>query len=340
MSSSTLPSGVPALDSTLGALLIGSFLSLILFGVALYEGYTYFKNRHYETATITTLVSVVLVFDTVHVVLIMISAYHYTVTNFANPASLNTAYWSLNVVPLVGAVLSLLSQGFFARRVSLISPLYVVFAVIAAMGVVTASVCTFIITVKGFSSGTLDLVVGNHLYSEIALGSVTLTAVCLTGSLLSVLVRARSYQTRVPNTSDWPEHSLRKLWVVWVVNTGTLIFCACTTALVLAVASPHSLWWVMFYFISVRLDVITLLSVLNSRRIVPVNADVLEAGGGYGRSVLARANRLATVERWNIPELPEESPPAVIDIKVTHEVEGRESAAIEIPRRGTRKFRR
>ena len=70
-----------------------------------------------------------------------------------------------------------------------------------------------------------------------------------------------------------------------------------------------------------------------------VDVELLDKGA-FGRSIIARANRLATAEQWNVPrvsyhvavsspiinletlQVQDDAPPAMIDIKVTTEVEG------------------
>ncbi|CDO75135.1 hypothetical protein BN946_scf184772.g2 [Trametes cinnabarina] len=41
----------------------------------------------------------------------------------------------------------------------------------------------------------------------------------------------------------------------------------------------------------------------------------------YGRNILSRVNRLATAERWNVPQAPDDGLPPVINVKVAAEIE-------------------
>ena len=94
---------------------------------------------------------------------------------------------------------------------------------------------------------------------------------------------------------------------------------------------------------------------LNSRKLlVSRGVDVFDAGT-FGSGIITRANRIAAVERWNVPQVclsarylrlshlltrtiadtlnlelvqaADDVPPAMIDIKVTTEIEGTDSAA-------------
>ncbi|KAH9933624.1 uncharacterized protein BXZ73DRAFT_101009 [Epithele typhae] len=327
---------VPSLDNTFGAHLLGSFVSLIFYGVALHQGYRYFRNRRNDASIIGFLVAVVFTLDLAQMILIMHSNYYFLVTHYASPAAITRSVWSLNLIPLVGASVTCTSQSFFLRRLSLISYTYTLVAVFAALFFLGSTVFAN----RGFTTDSSKFLLNERLLSGFALGAALIANTAVTLSLISVIVRSRS-RAREPahNASKRPQ-TLADKWTIYVVNTGSLIVLCEIVALVLAVSLPQDLWWGFFYLILVRLHVITFLSVLNARQ------SVMDDGSGgdsspYARHTFARATRLATVERWNVPQLPNEAPPAVIDIKITQEVEGEtESMAYETrsaPGHGERK---
>ncbi|TBU51389.1 hypothetical protein BD310DRAFT_769544, partial [Dichomitus squalens] len=47
---------VPALDNTYGAVLIGTFVALVLYGLQLHQSYRYFRMYHGDSAILKTLV--------------------------------------------------------------------------------------------------------------------------------------------------------------------------------------------------------------------------------------------------------------------------------------------
>ncbi|KAI0655878.1 hypothetical protein C8Q70DRAFT_401916 [Cubamyces menziesii] len=55
-----LPLELPSLDSTLGAMLLGMFIGLIIYGVTLNQAYQYFRRYPQDSLILKTLVLVVL----------------------------------------------------------------------------------------------------------------------------------------------------------------------------------------------------------------------------------------------------------------------------------------
>ncbi|KAJ2997867.1 hypothetical protein NUW54_g7086 [Trametes sanguinea] len=80
--------GSPSLNDTFGALLIGTYVGVIIYGLNLYQTARYFKAFPHDHLYLKVLVAVVLVLETWHTVLCMHMCYHYLVTNYFNPAAL------------------------------------------------------------------------------------------------------------------------------------------------------------------------------------------------------------------------------------------------------------
>ncbi|OJT05263.1 hypothetical protein TRAPUB_3927 [Trametes pubescens] len=83
---------------------------------------------------------------------------------------------------------------------------------------------------------------------------------------------------------------------------------------------PQTFIWAGFTFVGARFYAITLLSVLNSRKFSATRGMEIFDAARFGPNIIARANHIAAVERWNAPQLPDATP-AKININVEAEVE-------------------
>nr|VWP02583.1 Cytochrome P450 monooxygenase AKT7 (EC (AK-toxin biosynthesis protein 7) [Ganoderma boninense] len=97
---------IPHLDNTFGAVLIGTFIGLILYGITLHQSYRYFRMYPADSQILKCLVGFVLVLETISSALSMHVCYHYLVTNYFNPLALIGGEWSLNVSMSLSRVIS------------------------------------------------------------------------------------------------------------------------------------------------------------------------------------------------------------------------------------------
>uniref|UniRef100_A0A5K1JV17 Tox1 n=1 Tax=Ganoderma boninense TaxID=34458 RepID=A0A5K1JV17_9APHY len=119
MSSSTLmsplvpsaPGPAPPLDSTFGAVLIGTFLGLMLYGLVVHQTYRYFSLYPRDSGWIKALVVSTLLFETAHIVLSTHICYYYLVTNYGNADAIQSSVWSLGWLVSAGAGAAFLADG-------------------------------------------------------------------------------------------------------------------------------------------------------------------------------------------------------------------------------------
>ncbi|KAI1792154.1 hypothetical protein LXA43DRAFT_1060940 [Ganoderma leucocontextum] len=90
---------VPPLDNTLGAILIGTFIGLTLYGLVVHQCYQYFGLYPQDSGWIKALVVSILGFETFHMVLSMHVCYHYLVASYSDPRALLSGVWSVSVTP-------------------------------------------------------------------------------------------------------------------------------------------------------------------------------------------------------------------------------------------------
>ncbi|TFK31580.1 hypothetical protein BDQ12DRAFT_671761 [Crucibulum laeve] len=121
-------SSILNIETTFGALQTGTFVSIILYGFATNQTYRYFRSYpadgwslkatpysslNYEIASLW-------VFDTLHTIFCIHVCHHYLVKNYANPLALLYSIWSLPGTVGVGAVITMIANAYYVRRIYII----------------------------------------------------------------------------------------------------------------------------------------------------------------------------------------------------------------------------
>ncbi|PIL32312.1 hypothetical protein GSI_05558 [Ganoderma sinense ZZ0214-1] len=96
--------------TTLGALLIGTFFALMLYGLVVHQAYGYFRTYGADVLWLKILVITALVLETVVSVFNMDACYDYLVTNFSNTNLERPAPYSMKLLALFPASVALTVQ--------------------------------------------------------------------------------------------------------------------------------------------------------------------------------------------------------------------------------------
>ncbi|KAI0788109.1 hypothetical protein C8Q74DRAFT_1255765 [Fomes fomentarius] len=215
----------------------------------------------------------------------------------------------------------LVSQLFFVRRVYLMGRMFRVIAVLATLFFLAENGIALGALLKGLSLTSFSqFVVINQIIA------VTFVLAAVGDTLLAIslfVVIARNCEVSSTSTSD--EKPAANAFITYVINTGMLHDILNVLSLVLAVGFPTTFWSQAVNHITTKVYAITLLTVLNTRKLSFTDGvQVVDRGEQYGRNIIARADNLATKERWNVPQVPEA--PAVINISVATEMEDERNA--------------
>ncbi|KAH9938833.1 uncharacterized protein BXZ73DRAFT_76336 [Epithele typhae] len=122
-----LSSITAAVDTTLGALLLGTSVSLFLYGLLIHEVFQYFRTFHddrpflkkWNAKSLAHQVVAIFIVETYVVTVALEQVYHYTITNWANPFILVEPFQ-----PIIKALTPLSVEMFFVRRVWYLGPKY------------------------------------------------------------------------------------------------------------------------------------------------------------------------------------------------------------------------
>ncbi|TBU51872.1 hypothetical protein BD310DRAFT_941401 [Dichomitus squalens] len=249
---------LPTLDETYGALLLGSFVGLLLYGVVVHQAYRYiqmYKDDHLvNKLTVLSLI----VIDTAHCIACIHSCYVYLVSSYSDPLALLYGIWSIQCQPLLAGLAVLVSQSFFARRVYIISEKYRFLVVISLL-------LTFV--TFGFSIAGTVVAFKLHIFTQYehyywmdsAACAAAVAADALTTSVLTITLRQSRTGYRHTDT-------LIDRLVLYTINTGLLTGIANCSALVFAIARPDTFIWIGIEIVAMRLYSNSVLALLNSRR--------------------------------------------------------------------------
>ncbi|KAI0757571.1 hypothetical protein C8Q80DRAFT_107295 [Daedaleopsis nitida] len=256
MDSSTpqLPPGLPAglaklpgLDETYGALLIATFIGLILYGITLHQAYRYYRLYPKDPLALKAVVTVTLLLETFYTILLTHVCYFYLTTNYANVLALGRGVWSLNLVPVMSGVVIIATQSFFVRRVYLIGPRYRPIAVLVVVLLVVELGFYIAGTVEAFKFND-DIFATLTRVSWIistATGILLVADSTLTVALILALNRSRTGFRRSDSVID--------VLILYAVSTGFLTGVLDALSLMLALIKPDSLLWAASGVVGTRL---------------------------------------------------------------------------------------
>ncbi|KAI1785095.1 hypothetical protein LXA43DRAFT_167955 [Ganoderma leucocontextum] len=304
---------LPALDNTYGAIMLGTFGGLMMYGLTMHQGYRYMHLPYYkgDATYIKAMVAFVLLIETVHSVLSMHACYFYFATNYFHPEVLFHGSWSINLLPMSTGVVIAVSQSFFARRLFKINPRYapiVGFVVFLLLGELGFSIAA---TVEAFVQPDLP-----HFQKFSWMISTALGMVIAADGILTVLLTIVLHRSRTGFKST---DSMINVLIMYTINTGLLTGTISTISFFMAVFYPGTLIDDGLNLFAAKLYANSLLAVLNSRHFL----------SSYGKSDYeATPSKISAIHRSALVSNSSDVPACrdalansqhVLDIRVTSE---------------------
>ncbi|KAK2467378.1 hypothetical protein APHAL10511_000613 [Amanita phalloides] len=236
-----------ALDKTLGAAFGGV--------VAWY----YFTHQN-DTWSTKGLVSAVMIFDTVHQILITHTVYTYVITYFGDSSKLGDLVWSLIVEVAFNGLTGFLVQGFLALRVWRLSNGNIWLTTAILLLVVGEFACVIVYT---------GLAIRFETFAQLAaLKDLSLTVnilaasgdVLIAGALCTLLHKSRTGFRR-------SDTMINKL-IIFSVNTGCITSLCAIASLISITVAGNTFFYIAFFFCIGRLYANSLLATLNARKMI------------------------------------------------------------------------
>ncbi|KAM5542952.1 hypothetical protein V8D89_003336 [Ganoderma adspersum] len=248
-----------SIDDTLGAVLIGTYISLVLFGLALHQAYEYYVHYPYDKPWLKIYVAVVLLLELACTVLTMHICYYYAVTKYADLASLAVIVWSPLVLAIVGSIMVVLTQCFFLHRVWLIGRRYRPLVVIAFLFMMLELSVCFAYTVLGIRLKTWDAMTPKVWLVSVHNAASAVADLLVTWVLIYTL---RENQKRSMQRTNDMINDL----ILYAVSTGLVTGVYNVVCFIMSIALPQTLLYWATVLVGLKLYSNSLLAALNSRK--------------------------------------------------------------------------
>ncbi|KAI0833817.1 hypothetical protein BC628DRAFT_54861 [Trametes gibbosa] len=248
----------PSLNSTYGAVLIGTFIGLLLYGVTLHQAYRYARRHLMDSLYIKSYVGFLVILGTWHAVVSMHMNYWYLVINYFQPLALFKPVWSIDILPISTAIAIISCQCFFARRVYLVGKRFRPLVAIAAILFLGEFGFALAGSVQAFILPSLAAYRNVAWVNSAGFGIAVGVDTMMTTVLVYVLRGSRTGFKRTNSVID--------LLIAYTVTTGFLTDVFSTFSLVMALVGPENLIYAASNIVTTQLYIICVLGTLNSRR--------------------------------------------------------------------------
>ncbi|KAI0706649.1 hypothetical protein C8Q76DRAFT_750225 [Earliella scabrosa] len=253
------PPALPALDNTLGAIILGTFGAMLCQGVIYHQGFQYFRLYPTNDARILKVwVTVMLILETINCVLTLHICYAYMIEHYFDPAYLLAApVWSMKILPLPACLSAVITEGFFARRVWLVSPPSRPLVVLAVMLEFAFFGCYLAISVTGWNASNAAIYLNHTWLVALGSGFVGLANVMMTSVLIHVLRRGRTGIKRTNWTID--------MLIRYAFGTGLLLCVFEVVNIIVSTVWSRSLIFLPICIILTKISSSSFLVALNIR---------------------------------------------------------------------------
>ncbi|KAI0684119.1 hypothetical protein C8T65DRAFT_748981 [Cerioporus squamosus] len=318
------------MDKTYGALLLGTFIGLILYGLGLHQLYRYFRLYSKDLVFVRSLVILTMIFETVHTFLTLHACYFYLVDNYlcqdvycivSGPSTgIDVPHHQL--LALSTGMIMLIAQMFFARRLYKVGPGYRIAVFLATAFLVGESAFAIAATVEMYSTHSLHAFWKRTWLVSGCYGMATVADTILTIALIVVLQRSR---TGMKGTDD-----LIDVLIVYTFNTGlkksknSRVLPQTSSE---ASAMPKNFIYLCFNIITSK----TTRSVYANTLLAAVNSRAFSSQGGSEvfeldriprpHGILRPATRSTTSAHWDTRQADEHCT-SVLNIKAAGRAEG------------------
>ncbi|KAL1944041.1 hypothetical protein VTO73DRAFT_3859 [Trametes versicolor] len=249
-----------SLGNTIGAVFIGNILAACLYGLTTLQTYVYYGKSRKDSATMKGLVAFLWILDTVHLIMVTHTVYHYAITNFGDFLGVLKPTWSVLAQVIVTGVSDGIIRGLFCYRIWILSDRNRVLCSIIAITSVVSFGCSLAYPIKGFScTSYVELQQFAWLF-YFSLSMIFAADLIIAASMCALLARRRSSYFGVDQT-------IRTL-ILFSVNTGVVTTLCTLMALIAYAVSPHTFIYIAFYFLLPKLLLNSVLAMLNAREML------------------------------------------------------------------------
>ncbi|CAA7263559.1 unnamed protein product [Cyclocybe aegerita] len=248
------------IENTFGAIQIGSMAATFLFGIVTLQCHVYYSSRPKDPRILKWMVGVIWFLELTHTIFVAYEIYRTTITYYGLPGAV-TKYPGFAAVMLLGGLITMLVQNFFALRVWKFLPRPYCYV---GGGCIIASTVRCILSIYASVEGFLMTSYANYLvefqdYLTALLAIGAAIDVINAGSLSYFLFKQRELAfARTTRLLD--------RLIAYTIRTGLITCIVAVTVLILFQTLAPSLISLAMYTALAKLYSNSFVSALNSRR--------------------------------------------------------------------------
>ncbi|CAL1703578.1 unnamed protein product [Somion occarium] len=246
----------PTPASLLGGFVVEVCLALLLYGIATAQSYVYMLNSKDDPPLLKSVVGSIWILETFHSAMIIHMLYEYTITDFGKLADVGIIVWSVGLCVLVEMLIVALAQGFYIRRIWILSNHSVLLTVVTSI-LLLARVSTAALTYKLGAWTTFREETGPLFTLSCGLGLSALVDALIAGIIIYYLRRG---QTGFKST----DNVVRSL-MAYAVNSGAITMIVSIVIVLTFVFLKNSLLFAGLVTVAGKLYSNSLLGTLNAR---------------------------------------------------------------------------
>ncbi|KAJ6541467.1 hypothetical protein B0H19DRAFT_1268466 [Mycena capillaripes] len=265
---------LPPMDIITGALLIGTWVSSLLYMVELIQAVYYFRHFKDDDWKLKTRVTIAFATDTVSALGNYACVYLYTITHAGDPVYLANQNWPMPLYLVATAIVAVLVQSFLVERYwrfskNIIITLFLSLLILAACG--GTLTCAMVVTLfPAFKDRAKVKIPGTIWVVTQATADLGIAAALL-------------WEFRKANPGSKKTRSMLKRLAARTIQTGTVSATIAATALMMYLLNNKSNITVGIGFCIGRIYVLTMLSNLNFRRLNSASSTIDLAGTSTGK---------------------------------------------------------
>ncbi|KAJ3728146.1 hypothetical protein DFJ43DRAFT_1156715 [Lentinula guzmanii] len=261
------PLQVPDLNDTYGAMLIGVLFATFLQGILTLQTVTYYDSYPRDPVSTKLIVGTVWCFDTIHLVLIAQSVYHYLVNNWGFSPALTVSTWELDLnLTFIGLSSFDNPTPFFKlSRIWVFSRRNILLVGFLIALCTTTLVLDILVTVQ---------ITQNRSVTEFGRRKGEIIAVFTSGALM--LLCPHYYATISGAVGAASKDSLIDLIVKYTITTGLVTSLLGVFTLVAYFASPNGFIFIAMHFSLGRMYTNALLATLESYSIADLTSTMTD----------------------------------------------------------------
>jgi len=283
-----MPASLPTIENTIGSLFIGWGISAIVFGILCTQAWAYFVRFPDDSIPNKFLVSCVWSLEVAHQIVIGITCWHYSVSNFgsAEQAFSERTPWSLSTMVLLGAVIGTIVKAYFGLRVYRLSKGNFLWA-----GIICSMSIAQLGTATSYAIRSTHTAV-SQLVTIKTLGTVSLSLGAATDIVTASVL---FFYLRTMRTGYSRSDTLINRLISFSVNTGALTSFFSLAVVILYQLMPTNFVFIACYFIVCKLYSNSFLATLNSRGFSRGRVSDSESTPVENAFVMSPRSRLATM---------------------------------------------